>query len=128
MVCHVGYQRLQKRARQLSVFVYTQVGADERSNQPTPDCALVVNAIALLGVATSGVWLACRGELIKRANEVVPGLAATAGVTTAAVLWLVVHTRVDAFSLLADRNEGGLLFQILVLIVPFFFDQNLNIA
>ncbi len=80
----------------------------------------LVISIALLGFATSGVWLALNPGVIAR-----PGLLARlsgwSAITTAVVLWLVIHTNVDAFSVISDRNEGGLLFQILALLVPFFF-------
>ncbi|MEM7308259.1 MAG: hypothetical protein AAF682_16385 [Planctomycetota bacterium] len=81
----------------------------------------LVISIALLGFATSGVWLALRPEVMERADSLLARLAGWSALTTTLVLWLVIHTEVDAFSVLADRNEGGLLFQILVLLVPFFF-------
>lgn len=81
----------------------------------------LVISIALLGFATSGVWLALRPELIQRAPSMLARLSGWSALTTTLVLWLVIHTKVDAFSVIADRNEGGLLFQILVLLVPFFF-------
>ena len=81
----------------------------------------LVISIALLGFATSGVWLALRPALIERAPALLARLAGWSALTTAVVLWLVVHTKVDAMSVISDRNEGGLLFQILVLLVPFFF-------
>ena len=81
----------------------------------------LVISIALLGFATSGVWLALRPEVLDRGPAILAKLAGLSALTTAIVLWLVIHTEVDAFSVIADRNEGGLLFQILVLLVPFFF-------
>ena len=81
----------------------------------------LVISIALLGFAMSGVWLALRPEALERGAAFLARLSGWSAVTTAVVLWLVIHTEVDAFSVIADRNEGGLLFQILVLLVPFFF-------
>jgi hypothetical protein len=81
----------------------------------------LVISIALLGFATSGVWLALRPEALERGSALLVRLAGWSALTTTLVLWLVIHTEVDAFSVIADRNEGGLLFQILVLLVPFFF-------
>ncbi len=81
----------------------------------------LVISIALLGFAMSGVWLSARPELVERGAALLAKLSGQAALATGAALWLVVHTQVDAFSILADHNEGALLFQVLVLLVPFFF-------
>lgn len=81
----------------------------------------LVISIALLGFATSGVWLALNPGVLERGPGLLARLCGWSALSTAVVLWLVIHTDVDAFSVIADRNEGGLLFQVLVLLVPFFF-------
>jgi hypothetical protein len=81
----------------------------------------LVISIALLGFATSGVWLALRPEVLERGSALLVRLSGWSAFATTIVLWLVIHTEVDAFSVIADRNEGGLVFQILALLVPFFF-------
>ncbi|MEZ5977945.1 MAG: hypothetical protein R3F34_06995 [Planctomycetota bacterium] len=82
----------------------------------------LVISIALLGFATSGVWLAGRpSALDDRAARRLWRPSAAAAVTIVVSLWLVVHTKVDAMYLVQDRNEGALLFVIAVLLVPFFF-------
>ncbi|MBM3976511.1 MAG: hypothetical protein FJ299_05925 [Planctomycetes bacterium] len=81
----------------------------------------LVISIALLGFAVSGVWLALRPEVLAGGSSLLARLAGWSAIATAVVLWLVVHTEVDAFSVIADRNEGGLLFQIFALLAPFFF-------
>ncbi len=81
----------------------------------------LVISIALLGFATSGVWLALKPELVERAPAILARLSGWSALSTALVLWLVIHTEVDAQTVIADRDQGGLLFQILALLVPFFF-------
>jgi hypothetical protein len=82
----------------------------------------LVISIALLGFATSGVWLAQRPQwLDERGAARLWRPAAIAAFAIVASLWLVVHTQVDAMYLVRDRNEGALFFLIGVLLVPFFF-------
>lgn len=82
----------------------------------------LVISIALLGFATSGVWLAQRPHWIdERGAARLWRPSALAALAIVASLWLVVHTQVDAMYLVRDRNEGALFFVIAVLLVPFFF-------
>ena len=81
----------------------------------------LVISIALLGFAISGVRLARQPEVLKEGGPLLARLSGWAAAGTALALWILVHTRVDAFSVISDRNEGGLLLQIAVLLVPFFF-------
>ncbi len=81
----------------------------------------LVISIALLGFALSGVWLATKPELLDRGAGLLGKLSCWAALSNALALWVVVHTRVDAMHVLRNRNEGGLLLQIIVLLVPFFF-------
>lgn len=81
----------------------------------------LVISIALLGFAMAGVWLALGPDVLARGPGLLARLSGLSALSTAVVLTLVIHTNVDAFSIIADRNEGGLLFQILALLVPFFF-------
>ncbi len=81
----------------------------------------LVISIAMLGFAISGVVLARWPDLVLGGGALFARLSGWAALASAATLWLVVHTRVDAFSLIADRNEGALVFIILALILPFFF-------
>lgn len=81
----------------------------------------LVISIALLGFATSGVWLAMNPKALDRGGAFLAKASVWAAVGCALALWFVIHSNVDAFSVIADRNEAGLLGQILVLLLPFFF-------
>lgn len=81
----------------------------------------LVISIAMLGFAISGVVLARRPQILEGGADLFARLSGWAAVASVLVLWLVVHTRVDAFTLIADRNEGAFVFLILALIVPFYF-------
>jgi hypothetical protein len=81
----------------------------------------LVISIALLGFATSGVWLSRRPEVLEEGGRLPARWSGFAALATIVSLWLVIHTEVDAQHLIRDRNEGALFFQIAVLVVPFFF-------
>ncbi|MHC4378109.1 MAG: hypothetical protein ACYS26_16025 [Planctomycetota bacterium] len=81
----------------------------------------LVISIALLGFATSGVWLSRRPEVLAEGGRLPARWSGFAALATVVSLWLVIHTEVDAQHLIRDRNEGALFFQIAILVVPFFF-------
>lgn len=81
----------------------------------------LVISIALLGFATSGVWLAMNPKALERGGAFLAKASTWAAVGCALALWFVIHSSVDAFSVIRDRNEAGLLGQILILLLPFFF-------
>jgi hypothetical protein len=81
----------------------------------------LVISIALLGFATSGVWLAMNPKSLDRGGAFLAKASVWAAVGCVLALWFVIHSNVDAFSVIADQNEAGLLGQILILLLPFFF-------
>ena len=81
----------------------------------------LVISIALLGFATSGVWLAINPKVLERGGAFLARAATWAAVGSALALWWIIHSNVDAFSVIKDRNEAGLLGQIVILLLPFFF-------
>jgi hypothetical protein len=80
----------------------------------------LVISIALLGFAMAGVSLARRPERLAAGGAWLARLAGAAGLAACGAVWLIAHTQADAFSIIADRNEGGLVFMIAVLLVPMF--------
>lgn len=81
----------------------------------------LVISIALLGFATSGVWLAINPKVLERGGAFLARAATWAAVGSALALWWIIHSNVDAFSVIKDRNEAGMLGQIVILLLPFFF-------
>lgn len=81
----------------------------------------LVISIALLGFATSGVWLALNPKVLERGGAFLAKAATWAAVGSSVALWWIIHTNVDAFSVIRDRDEAGMLGQIAILLLPFFF-------
>lgn len=81
----------------------------------------LVISIALLGFATSGVWMALNPKVFDKGGAFLAKASTWSAVGSALALWWIIHTNVDAFSVIKDRDEAGLLGQIAILLVPFFF-------
>ncbi len=77
---------------------------------------------ALLGFASSGVYLAFRPRLEgAAADAAIARAAATAAATLLLSLWLVTQTRFDVAALVEERTVGSLLALVLWVTLPFFF-------
>lgn len=81
----------------------------------------LVISIALLGFATSGVYLALNPRVLEKGAAFLARAATWSAVGAAVALWWVIHTNVDAFSVIKDRDEASLLGQVAILLLPFFF-------
>jgi hypothetical protein len=81
----------------------------------------LVISLAMLGFATSGVWLSRRPELLEQGAALLARLSTTAALVMSASLWIVTHTQVNVSTLIVDHNEGALLAVIAAVGVPFFF-------
>lgn len=78
---------------------------------------------ALLGFASSGVYLAWRGvpENGDGADRSIARSAGTAALVAVVSLWLVTQTTFDVYSVIQDRTLGVLLALVLWVTLPFFF-------
>ncbi|QDU69386.1 hypothetical protein [Engelhardtia mirabilis] len=81
----------------------------------------LVISLAMLGFATSGVWLSRRPELLEQGSSLLARLSSSAALVMCLSLWLVTHTQVNVSSLIQDHNEGALLAVIAAVGLPFFF-------
>jgi hypothetical protein len=78
---------------------------------------------ALLGFASSGVYLALRGARLDpaQADASIARAAAAAALVAVASLWLVTQTTFDVYSVIQDRTLGVLLALVVWVTLPFFF-------
>lgn len=78
---------------------------------------------ALLGFASSGVYLALRNERVDpvSADGSIARAAGAAALVAVGSLWLVTQTTFDVYSVIQDRTLGVLLALVVWVTLPFFF-------
>jgi hypothetical protein len=81
----------------------------------------LVISLAMLGFATSGVWLSRRPELLDQGAGLLARMSSLAALVLTGSLWVVTHTQVNVSTLIKDHNEGALLAVVFAVGLPFFF-------